>query len=103
MSLLMIEFDVVVVGRSDRGEHRISSINPTYISMDKIQYFYKIEPGFAEDLCRNSGDVNPEEVSNYTIFSFGMEDKVLIAESFDAIVEKLNKANAIFHSRNING
>jgi hypothetical protein len=28
---------------------------------------------------------------------------VLIAESFDAIVEKLNKANAIFHSRNING
>lgn len=103
MNLLMIEFKVAVVYADQEGLQKLVGTTPTYISMSKIKYFHKIDRQFATELCNNSGDVNPDVITEYTVFHFGGGESVLIAESFDDIVAKLSEANTIFNSRRIHG
>lgn len=103
MDLLMIEFSVAVVHTDQEGFQKLVGSTPTYISMNKIKYFHRIDRQFAAELCNNSGDLNPDVVTEYTVFNFGGGESVLIAEPFDDIVAKLTEANAIFNSRRFNG
>lgn len=103
MDLLMIQFDVAVVHVDQEGSQKLVGTTPTYISMNKIKYFHRLDRQLAEELCNNSGDVNPDVVTQYTIFNFGGGESVLIAEPFDDIVSKLTEANTIFNSRRLHG
>lgn len=102
MNSLLIEFKVAMVSNLESGDQGIHRVIPTYVSVDKIKYIHKIGDDLARSLCQTS-DLNPDDVINYTIVHLGNQDQILLAESVESVVKKLEDAGLVHHSRNLNG